>query len=261
METVLRSASQIPLTQPLLRQLHRDLFQYTDPDLRPRRSAPASPRLAELLSWLDEQHQSHRLHPLLTIAVFLAVFLDVRPFPDGNARRSRILTTHLLLRAGYAYVPYASLDHEMIEGAGRAGAAGPPALPSRSGSPGEARRGPAPVNDRQLFFESLRQTQTTFGTQTPNWRPWLEAFLRALLQQKRRLSVKLEREKNALADLSPLAVKILDYARDQGRVTNRAIARESAASPNTLKATFTALVAKGLLTRHAAGRSTWYSLP
>ncbi len=91
--------------------------------------------------------------------------------------------------------------------------------------------------------------------------PWLFVFLRALRHQKHRLSVKPEREKNALANLSPLAVKILDYARDQGRVTNRAVARESAASPNTLKTTFTALVAKGLLTRHAAGRSTWYSLP
>jgi len=85
--------------------------------------------------------------------------------------------------------------------------------------------------------------------------------MRALQQQKRRLAVKIEREKNALAALSELAFKILDYVRDQGRVTTRDIVREHGASPNTLKATFASLVEKGLLVRHGAGRSIWYGLP
>ena len=77
--------------------------------------------------------------------------------------------------------------------------------------------------------------------------------------------MKVEREKNALAALPELAVKILDYVRDwpapQGRVATRDMVREHGASPNTLKATFSSLVEKGLLTRHGAGRSTWYGLP
>ena len=85
--------------------------------------------------------------------------------------------------------------------------------------------------------------------------------MRALQQQKRRLAVKVEREKLSLATLPELAVRILDYARDQGRVTTRDMVREVAASPNTLKATFTSLVDKGLLLRHGGGRSTWYGLP
>ena len=85
--------------------------------------------------------------------------------------------------------------------------------------------------------------------------------LRPMQQQKRRLAVKVEREKNALAALPELAVKILDYVRDQGRVTTRDMVREFGASPNTLKATFTSLVEKGLLVRHGAGRSIWYGLP
>jgi predicted transcriptional regulator len=36
--------------------------------------------------------------------------------------------------------------------------------------------------------------------------------------------------------------------------------RETGASPNTLKTTFTSLVKKGLLVRHGGGRSTWYAL-
>jgi len=36
--------------------------------------------------------------------------LEIHPFQDGNGRLSRVLTTLLLLRAGYAYVPFSSLE-------------------------------------------------------------------------------------------------------------------------------------------------------
>ncbi|MGI9230311.1 MAG: DUF977 family protein [Methylocystis sp.] len=86
-------------------------------------------------------------------------------------------------------------------------------------------------------------------------------FFRILQQQKRRLFAKVERDKILLATLSELSVKIIDYVRDHGRVTTRDMVLETGASPNTLKKTFTALVGKGLLARHGAGRATWYGLP
>lgn len=53
-----------------------------------------------------------------------------------------------------------------------------------------------------------------------------------------------EREKIVLADLPESAVKILGYARDQGRVTMRDMVRATGASGNTLKEHFRSLVAK-----------------
>ena len=44
------------------------------------------------------------------ISIFTVVFLEIHPFQDGDGRLSRVLTTLLLLRAGYAYVPYSSLE-------------------------------------------------------------------------------------------------------------------------------------------------------
>ena len=41
------------------------------------------------------------LHSLRVIAVVIVVFLEIHPFRDGNGRPSRVLTTLLLLRAGY----------------------------------------------------------------------------------------------------------------------------------------------------------------
>jgi Fic family protein len=257
METVFRAWADIPTTENHIRQLHRDLLQYSDKDERHRGGyktlcndvgafdadgkmigivfETATPfdtpqRMTELVAWLDQERELRRLHPLLTVAVFIVVFLAIHPFQDGNGRLSRILTTLLLLKAGYAYVPYSSLE-SVIE------------------------------NSKEAYYLALRQTQTTIRSEAPNWQPWLLFFMRALQQQKRRLAVKVEREKNALAALPELAVKILDYVRDQGRVTTRDMVREFGASPNTLKATFPSLVEKGLLARHGAGRSTWYGLP
>jgi Fic family protein len=164
------------------------------------------------------------------IAVFVAVFLEIHPFQDGNGRLSRILTTLLLLQEGYAYVPYSSLE-SVIE------------------------------NSKESYYLGLRQTQGTIRSDVPNWQPWVLFFLRALQQQKRRLAVKVEREKYALAALSELSVKILDYVRDHGRVASRDIVREYGVSRNTLKDTFAFLVEKGFLVRRGGGRSVWYDLP
>jgi hypothetical protein len=100
-------------------------------------------------------------------------------------------------------------------------------------------------NSKEAYFLALRQTQSTLNSSTPDWQPWLLFFLRALQQQKRCLAAKVEREKSAIT-LTDLAVKILDYARDHGRVTTRDMVREHGASANTLKSTFGRLVEKGL---------------
>lgn len=257
METVFQSWADIPITENHVKQLHRDLLRHSDKDERHRGQyktlrndvgafdadgnrvgivfETATPfdtprRMQELVVWLNEVRELKRIHPLLIVGVFIVTFLEIHPFQDGNGRLSRVLTTLLLLQAGYAYVPYSSLE-SVIE------------------------------NSKEGYYLALRQTQGTIRTDAPNWQPWLMFFMRALQQQKRRLAVKVEREKNALAALPELAVKILDYVRDHGRVTPRDMVREHGASPNTLKRTFTSLVDKGLLTRHGGGRSTWYALP
>lgn len=256
METISISWQDIPITENHIRQLHRDRLRHCARDERHRghykkvandvgafdasgkligiifqtASAFETPhRMTELVDWLNQARELKRQHPLLIIAVFTVVFLDIHPFQDGNGRLSRILTTLLLLQAGYAYVPYSSLE-SVIE------------------------------NSKESYYQALRQTQITLRSEAPDWHPWLMFFMRALQQQKRRLATKIEYEERALADLPELAINILDYARQHGRVTNREMVRALDASPNTLKATFRMLVDKGMLERHGGGRSTWYAL-
>jgi Fic family protein len=257
METIFHAWPEIPVTENHIKQLHRDLLRYSEKDDRHRgeyKTLPNSvaafgedgqqiavvfetaspfdtPRLmAELVAWLREAQELKRLHPLLVIAFFTVVFLEIHPFQDGNGRLSRVLTTLLLLMAGYAYVPYSSLEG-VIE------------------------------NSKEGYYLALRQTQGTLHTAAPNWQPWLIFFLRALQQQERRLAAKVEREQVVIASLPELAIQILDYVRQHGRVTMADMVRVTGASRNTLKDHFRGLVEKRQLTRHGTGKGSWYSLP
>ena len=136
MEGVFEHWERITLTENHIKQLHRDLLKYSSKDERHRgeykthnnhveafgpdgesigvvfetASPFDTPRLiTELVEWAQKILVDRDLHPLITVAIFIVVFLEIHPFQDGNGRLSRILTTLLLLRTGYAYVPYSSL--------------------------------------------------------------------------------------------------------------------------------------------------------
>lgn len=256
METIFSASDAIPVTENHIRQLHRDLLAHSNKDERHRGQYKSltnhveafdpdgnslgiifqttSPfetplRMAELISWMQEQEAAKILHPLLMIGIFVVVFLEIHPFQDGNGRLSRILTTLLLLRAGYSYVPYASLE-SVIE------------------------------QSKEGYYLALRRTQGTIRTEAPDWAPWLEFFLRALQQQKRRLEHKMEREQVLMATLPDLSVLILEVAREHGRITVAEAVRVSGANRNTVKDHLKNLVAGGYLRQQGSGRGAWYGL-
>ena len=66
-----------------------------------------------LISWTNENIKKEELHPLIIIAVFVYEFLSIHPYQDGNGRLSRLLTTLLLLRLGYDFMKYASMEIEI----------------------------------------------------------------------------------------------------------------------------------------------------
>lgn len=256
MEVVFSAWQDIPFTENYIKQLHQILLQHSDMDHWHRgqyktntNSVAAfdehgeqigivfqtaspfdTPRLmTELIAWVDAQRESRLLHPLLIAAIFVVVFLEIHPFQDGNGRISRALTTLLLLQAGYAYVPYSSLE-SVIE------------------------------LNKEAYYLALRQTQGTIRADAPNWQPWLAFFLRSLAEQVRRLEKKVEREKLVLASLPELSLQIVEFAREHGRVTIGDAIRLTGASRNTLKAHFRKLVERGHLGPQGSGRGVWYEL-
>ncbi|MDX3896142.1 Fic family protein [Pusillimonas sp.] len=256
MELVFTSWQDISLTENHIRQLHRDLLIYSEKDAWHRGNYKTTSNnvaafdehgkplgvvfetatpfdtphlMTELVTWFNEERSHGRLHPLLLIGIWVVVFLEVHPFQDGNGRLSRVLTTLLLLQAGYAYVPYSSLE-SVIE------------------------------QNKEAYYLALRQTQGSIRTDAPNWQPWLVFFLRALSQQVRRLERKVEREKLVLAKLPDLALQIVEFTREHGRITMAEAIRLTGGNRNTLKQHFRTLVEQGHLVQQGGGRGTWYEL-
>jgi Fic family protein len=261
MDLIFRAWEDIPLTENHVRQLHQILLQHSQKDARHRGSYKThsnsvmafdengtqigivfetatpfdTPRLmTELLAWVnDERGKSGKsgkaLHPLLIVAIFVVVFLEIHPFQDGNGRLSRVLTTLLLLQAGYAHVPYSSLE-SVIEA------------------------------NKEGYYLALRQTQGTIRTDAPNWQPWLLFFLRSLAEQVRRLEKKIERERIVLAALPDLSLQIVEFAREHGRITMMDAIKLTGVSRNTLKQHFRSLTERNHLQQHGSGRGVWYGL-
>ncbi|MDR2161768.1 MAG: Fic family protein [Desulfovibrio sp.] len=254
MEQIFQSWEYIPLTENHVRQLHRSLLRHSDKDERHRgnyKTASNSvaafdgqgqqigivfetatpfdtPRLMrELIEWTNAALETKSLHPLLVVGIFTVTFLAIHPFQDGNGRLSRILTTLLLLRCGYAYTPYSSLE-SVIE------------------------------NSKESYYLALRQTQTTIRSDAPDWQPWLVFSIRALHQQMKRLEKKVEREHIVLAAMPELSLQILEYAREHGRVTIKDMVILTGANRNTLKEHFRRLVENRQLVMQGKSRGAWY---
>lgn len=256
METIYAHWEDIAFTENHIKQLHRDLLKYSSKDERHRGEYKThnnhveafgpdgeslgvvfetatpfkAPRLmTELVTATQANLESGGLHPLITIAQCIVVFLEIHPFQDGNGRLSRILTTLLLLRSGYSYVPYSSLE-SVIE------------------------------QSKDAYYLALRRTQKTLRTETPDWQPWIMFFLKSLQQQKTRLEKKMEYEHVFLGDLPELSVQILEQCRQHGRITVADVVRATGANRNTIKDHIKTLARAGHLVRHGAGRGTWYGL-
>lgn len=256
MNLVFLSYRDIPLSENYIQQLHSQLLQYSEKDKWHRggykksnnhveafgptgeslgvvfeTSSPFETpiRMRDLVEWAGNTYADKKLHPLLITAIFIVEFLAIHPFQDGNGRLSRVLTTWLLLRSGYAYVPFSSME-AVIE------------------------------QNKEAYYLALRQTQGTLKNDKPDWQPWIVFFLKALQMQKQRLEIKLEKEHLLLSQLPELSLQILQLVKSRGRITNSEIVTLTNANRNTVKKHLEALVAAQQLRKNGIGKGTWYSI-
>jgi len=181
MDLVFQVYDDLYITENHIRQLHNILLRHSHKDERHRSeyktlpnhvvardetgreigivfetAAPfGTPReMEELVGCARKVIYEAAMPPLLVIAIFAVAFIAIHPFQDGNGRLSRILMLLILLRAGYDYVQYDSLESIIYKS-----------------------------ND--IYYKVLRRTQTTLKEETPDWEPWLGFFLRCLKRQKK----------------------------------------------------------------------------
>lgn len=256
MDVVFQAYEDMAITENHIRQLHQTLLRHSSKDERHRGDYKKLPNhvvaldengkeigvifetatpfntpreMEALVKWANKAISENSLHSLLIVAVFIVVFLAIHPFQDGNGRLSRALTTLMLMRAGYAYVPYASLE-SIVE------------------------------DNKDLYYKALRRTQATLHTESPDWEPWIGFFLRCLKKQKGNLEAKVGKEKIADdAHLPTLSVHILNLLKTNERLTISELIAQTGANRNTLKIRLRELVAVGRIQQHGKARATWYS--
>lgn len=246
----------IPLTENSIKQMHAWLLQYSAKDERHRGHYKKIPirieafneqgkslgvifetvspletpiRMQELISWTKNNLEERTLHPLVIIGLFVVIFLAIHPFQDGNGRLSRLMTTLLMMKAGYYYVPYSSLE-SIIEA------------------------------NKESYYLALQKSQISWLRNQQDWNPWLIFFLKCLQRQKTHLEIKIAREKMLTQELPELPRHIIELLQSHGQLKISEIEALTKANRNTLKKALASLVHTHYIVMHGKGKGSWYSL-
>ena len=263
----------IPLSENYIKQLHQTLLRYASKDERHRgdyktlsNSVVAldadgkevgivfktatpfdTPRLMEeLVEWTRKNLDDPLSHPLIVIGMFIVHFLAIHPFQDGNGRLSRALTALLLLKKGYAYIPYSSME-SVIEAC------------------------------KEGYYRALRRTQKNIWGDKVDYEPWLSFFLTTLQKQKRHLESKIAMAPMMIAEAPPppsadtaggRGSSITLLSRNQRTIlalfdgkrewSSSEIASHLAMNIETTKKSIKALVERGHLVKHGTTKGAWY---
>lgn len=181
----------------------------------------------ETIDWTKKALKEQKAHPLLVISNFIYEFLTIHPFQDGNGRLSRALNNFLLLKAGYSYVAYISLE-KIIEGT------------------------------KADYYLALRESQKYHKTKRENILPWIEFFLNSLLVQAKLAKELVEKTKSEeiLSPKQQKVLNLLDKKRD--KITVAEVTKSLKIPRVTAKQILGRLLDLGLIERRGLGRATYY---
>jgi Fic family protein len=193
------------------------IFQTTEPGFA------TDDAMRQLISWYSKEKL---VHQLVRTAAFVYEFLSIHPFQDGNGRLSRLLTTLLLLKSGYNWIQYVSLEHEN-------------------------------ENRKKDYYKSLRSCQA----QRPNEdiTEWIEFFLNALINVQQKLAKKLE-VAGIDSSLSQREKSIYTFIENYPGSKSGEIAQQLDIPSPTVKRILADLVSKNLIEKRGKGAGTTYSV-
>ena len=257
LELILASYADMPLSEALILQLHRDMLRHSDKDERQRGTykfapnrveardpsgnvvgvifEPTPPHLTpketqELTAWYQWADTEGFKHPLIRIGNFIFEYLAIHPFQDGNGRTSRLLTNLLLLQQGYRFT--ALVSHERLI---------------------EARKAD--------YYLALNKTQSSWKSDNEDVFPWLVYFLE-IVQTQAKEALALIREDRIENLLSEKQLALWEWAQTR---TEPTFSRKDAVTalgfpPRTIEASIKKLVDLKRLQKVGQGRATRYRI-
>lgn len=253
LQTVFDSYKDIPFTEGVILQFHSQLLKYSDKDKNLRGKYKTSPNkvvafdraggqtvlfnptephltpaeMRELIEWTREHLKGDDFHSILVIANFIVEFLAIHPFHDGNGRLSRILTNLLLAKAGYAYMPYASLE-KIIE------------------------------DHKAEYYVALRTAQKGGKSPKADMARWVHFFIDVMTRQIEVLQGFLKTAPTSDALLSDNQHRALGLFDKFDEISTKVVADGLAIPAVTAKQILNRLLELKLIQRFGAGRTTRY---
>jgi Fic family protein len=176
-----------------------------------------------LIDWYNHDNETH---PLVKSALFSYEFVSIHPFQDGNGRLSRLLATLLLLKNGYNWIQYVSLEHEI-------------------------------ESKKSEYYVVLRKCQADRPSE--NVTDWINFFFNALQNIQELLMNKLE-VKGVQTKLSPREKSILVFIENNTGAKSGDIARKLDIPNPTVKRILTSLVNQSLIEKFGIGAGTNYGI-
>lgn len=185
-------------------------------------------KMKDLIEWTQNALKEKKYHPILIIGNFIVQFLQIHPFQDGNGRLSRILTNLLLLKEGYAYMPYVS--HEKI------------------------------IEDNKPdYYLALRTAQKTFGTESEDVSSWLEFFLKVIFKQSED-AINLLSDESIEKTLSQKQLEVWNYLHQNHEATRLELFNALGIAPRTINQILNKFIKLHKIERVGMGRSTRYRI-
>ena len=255
LKNVFDSWQNIKFSENLIKHFHQEILKYVEKDLYHRGQYKTTENkvqmvdvkgnivgtifdttpvyltpieMQELVDWTKDAIKNKKYHPLLVIGNFVAEFLKIHPFRDGNGRISRILTNFLMPQAGYLYMPY--ISHEKL------------------------------IEDRkQDYYIALRKTQLTFKSEKPDLISWLEFFLNIIYIQSQE-AVNLLSAENIEKILSEKQLAVLEYLQKAKESAPDAISQKTKVARSTVNQVLRKLLKLKKIERIGLGRSTRYRI-
>lgn len=254
LNNVFESWKHIPFSESTIKHFHKEILKYVEKDKLHRGeykklenkvyminetgqsigilfdTTPAylTPKeMLELVEWIQLALAEKETHPLLVMANFLVEFLNIHPFQDGNGRLSRILTNILMLKNGYPYVPY--ISHEKL------------------------------IEDNKAdYYVALKRSQKTIKKEKEDITPWLEFFLKILLEQANQ-AINLLSKENVEILLSPRQLSVWKYLESRSEATPGEISEATKVTRATVSQALDVLMRLKKIKRVGQGRTTRYS--
>lgn len=210
----------VQVNDPRTRQV-----KYLPPDIKDVESL-----MADLIEFVNNSRD--KIDPLILAGIFHKQMVLIHPFTDGNGRTTRLATKVLLAEMGLNTFNLFSFENYYNQNITR-------------------------------YFERVGELGNYYDliSYGIEFTPWLEYFTEGIIDELLRVQ-KLLPEVSLSPDtkLQPHHLKVLDFIREKGFITDGDYAKLTDRAKATRTKDFRKLIDLGLIERKGKGRATYYSL-